>query len=144
LLSAEKLISDDALASPTAFHIHQSVEKSFKALLELYDYRVPKTHNLLSLLALLQEKGIGPESDIDTLAKIDQIYVDSRYPGDIGLVQTEHLLRKHYTTSLTEKSLKMQINKGHLKSVWLKTACAGNRKRRYNYPPGDFGVRILH
>jgi len=66
-----------------AFHSQQSIEKSFKALLEHHKKKIPKQHDLLRLKEL-----IGPEiaTDDDLLDTLNQLYVDSRYPGDLGLL----------------------------------------------------------
>jgi len=41
LLSARKLLEDAYLTQSAAFHIHQSVEKCFKALIENLNLRIP-------------------------------------------------------------------------------------------------------
>jgi HEPN domain-containing protein len=88
LRAAEKLSTDPSLTQPAAFHVHQCVDKTMKALLELHNVRIPRTHNLINLLALIVDFGLALTVDETSLAKIDQVYVESRYPGDIGLLPT--------------------------------------------------------
>lgn len=84
LAVVEEIIDNSFLTHMVAFHCHQSVEKSLKALLEFYNSDVPKKHDLL-LLQNLTNKYITPEH-IDTLEDLNELYIDSRYPGDMGLL----------------------------------------------------------
>jgi len=68
-----------------AFHCQQSVEKSFKAVLEEYDRLVPRTHDLIALRTLV-EKHIRVMVEPDLLNQMNDLYVDSRYPSDFGLL----------------------------------------------------------
>ncbi len=86
LLSAKKLLEDENLTQSVAFHCHQAVEKSFKALLENEDKRFTKTHDLQNLYGLIQKENIQLEIDEDALTQINDVYIDSRYPGDTGLI----------------------------------------------------------
>ncbi|GBD88737.1 HEPN domain protein [bacterium BMS3Abin03] len=86
LLSAEKLLYDENLIQSVTFHSHQTVEKSFKALLENKNIRIPKTHDLERLYGLILKERIKLKLDEDILAQINDVYVDSRYPGDAGLI----------------------------------------------------------
>ena len=87
LLSAKKLLEDELLTQSVAFHAHQAIEKSFKSVLENEGVRIPKTHVLEKLYGLIQEiKTNFYEVDEDTLTQINDVYIDSRYPGDVGLI----------------------------------------------------------
>ncbi len=80
-------MEDELLTPSVAFHAHQAVEKSFKAILESYGVRVPKTHDLEKLYGVIQEIGIEFNGvDEDLLSQINDVYVDSRYPSDVGLI----------------------------------------------------------
>ena len=63
LRSAEKLAEDELLTRAAAFHVHQSVEKSFKAILEYRQQRIPKVHNLVLLLELVRQLGVELHMD---------------------------------------------------------------------------------
>lgn len=80
----EKIYQDEILSHMVAFHAQQSIEKSFKAILEEHEIEFPKVHKLRKLQTMLP---VSFESIDDTLIKIlDELYIESRYPGDIGLL----------------------------------------------------------
>lgn len=84
ILVIKKIYNDEALSHMVAFHAQQSVEKSFKAILEEYEIEFPKIHKLRRLQTMLP---IVVDIEDDDLVKIlDELYIDSRYPGDIGLL----------------------------------------------------------
>ena len=91
LLSAEKLLKEEYLTPSSAFHTHQAIEKSFKAIFEEKEIRIPRIHDLERLYAQIQEAGIVLHNiDEDILLQVNEIYIDSRYPGDIGLMPYGH------------------------------------------------------
>ena len=101
LRAAEKLRDDEPLARATAFHAHQCAEKSIKAILELRGERVPKIHNLRVLMESIRALGLNPQVDEDVLDEINQIYIEARYPSDIGLLPggppTEEVVERFIT-----------------------------------------------
>jgi HEPN domain-containing protein len=87
LKTMEKLLDDEFLTCMVAFHAQQLAEKTFKALFEEKNVDVPKIHSLLTLwkrIAPLWEK--FPLLNEDTLHRLDQLYIDARYPGNLGLL----------------------------------------------------------
>jgi len=79
-----KIIDMVDLSHMIAFHSQQSIEKSFKALIEHKGLKVPKQHDLLKLQDMIRiELDFGNDSLLDTL---NELYIDSRYPGDMGLL----------------------------------------------------------
>jgi len=84
LLSAKKLAEESRLTNIVAFHCQQCIEKSFKALIEEQLGISVKSHDLIRL----NDKAniILPDDDITTLAIINEVYIDARYPGDMGLM----------------------------------------------------------
>jgi len=64
-----------------AIEIHQSMEKTFKAVLAYQGIRIPKTHDLLILSELCREELDLPEPLIDDLLVINDYYESQRYPG---------------------------------------------------------------
>ena len=56
-----------------------------KALLEAKNVHVPKTHNLLKLYAMIIDH-MKIDIDLILLQKINDLYIDSRYPGNLGLL----------------------------------------------------------
>ncbi|MDE0077074.1 MAG: HEPN domain-containing protein [Caldilineaceae bacterium] len=81
----EEILDNEELTNMVAFHCQQAVEKSFKAVLEEYDQLVPRTHDLITLRTLT-EKHIRVTVEPDILNQMNDLYVDSRYPSDFGLL----------------------------------------------------------
>jgi HEPN domain-containing protein len=69
----------------SAFHAQQAIEKSFKAIIEEFELGFIKTPSLEMLYNIVRDK-ITIESDQDQLIILDQLYIDSRYPGEMGLL----------------------------------------------------------
>ena len=83
--AAEKLLGSDHLTHIVSFHCQQAVEKSFKAILEQYAEKIEKTHNLEKLYTKVS-KYCDIDLDENLLLQIDELYIDSRYPADFGLL----------------------------------------------------------
>jgi len=86
LATIEEIIKDDFLTPISSFHAQQAVEKSLKAVLEYYEKEVPHIHNLKKLSELAKE--FIEIDNIEILLKLDSIYIDARYPGELGLLST--------------------------------------------------------
>ncbi len=84
LLLINEIINLDHLTHLVAFHSQQAIEKSLKAVLEEKADRVPKIHSLEKLMHEVK-KFINIEVDKDIILELDKLYIDSRYPGDLGL-----------------------------------------------------------
>ena len=82
------IITVDNLSTIAAFHTQQCIEKSFKALLELNNKKIPRTHDLIKLLKKIEEEKISIDMKIseEVLDQINQVYIDTRYPADFGLL----------------------------------------------------------
>jgi HEPN domain-containing protein len=85
LLLIQEIAAIENLTHLSAFHSQQSIEKSFKALIEEFDMGFIKTHSLEMLYNLVKDK-IAVPVDTDLLIILDQLYIDSRYPGEMGLL----------------------------------------------------------
>jgi HEPN domain-containing protein len=81
----EKIISDDHLTHMVAFHSQQAIEKSLKAVMEEYEIEQARIHNLERLLELVCDK-LKTDVDIVIIEKLDKLYIDARYPADLGLL----------------------------------------------------------
>ena len=82
----KKIGEEEYLTQAAAFHIHQFVEKSIKAILEYRNQKTPRIHNLVLLMELIRKLGVDPEADEDALEAINQVYIESRYPAGFGLL----------------------------------------------------------
>lgn len=64
------------------FHAQQCIEKYLKAILQLYNIRFEKIHDLLALFELCLPKVPSLELDRELLAYLTQFAVKFRYPGE--------------------------------------------------------------
>jgi len=83
LRSIEYILSDEFLTHIVAFHSQQAIEKYFQALIENESISVPKVHKLETLVSKIN---IDFEVNIAILETLDLLYIESRYPGDMGLL----------------------------------------------------------
>ncbi|RME57845.1 HEPN domain-containing protein [Candidatus Parcubacteria bacterium] len=81
----QHIITEEHLTSVVAFHAQQAIEKSFKAVVEEYKHEIGKTHNLIKLYEIAS-KYVSIDIDIDLLTTLNDLYIDSRYPGNLGLL----------------------------------------------------------
>jgi HEPN domain-containing protein len=85
LLAARRLAADPAIPGLSAFHAQQAIEKAFKAILVFKQNRLLRTHDLKRLLG--EVGGFTLSSDEqDTLEDLNALYIEARYPGDLGLL----------------------------------------------------------
>jgi len=86
LYAAEILLKDEyPLTNIVAFHCQQTIEKYLKAFLIEKEIPIVKTHDLIRLNGLINEvydSGI----DENKLMTINEVYIESRYPGELGLM----------------------------------------------------------
>jgi len=83
LLVIEGIIDNEFLTHMIAFHAQQSIEKSFKSLLQADDIKIPRIHKLQNLVSRVNVK---IEIDIEILKILDELYIESRYPSAFGLL----------------------------------------------------------
>ena len=85
LLLIEQIYQNEELTHLVAFHAQQAIEKTFKAVLEEFEASVPRIHSLETLLPKIQPK-FEFSANFDLLEDLDKLYIDARYPGDLGLL----------------------------------------------------------
>jgi HEPN domain-containing protein len=83
--SIDQIVGREDLTPVAAFHSQQCVEKCFKAVLEEHSQKVPKEHSTLKLYGLVRDL-IPLEADMEILTDLDDLYIESRYPGELGLL----------------------------------------------------------
>ena len=83
LRSIHYIINDAFLTHMVAFHAQQAIEKALKAVLENEENRIPKVHKLQNLI---NRVSIDIEFDESIIEILDELYIESRYPGDFGLL----------------------------------------------------------
>ncbi|MEA2072081.1 MAG: HEPN domain-containing protein [Campylobacterota bacterium] len=84
LILIGEIIDNNFLTHMVAFHSQQSLEKSFKAILEYHNEKVPKKHDLLLLKSKIED--YIQIDDENILEDLNELYIESRYPGELGLL----------------------------------------------------------
>lgn len=86
IMMVETVLSNPMLTGQVAFHGQQAIEKYFKAYLTEHNVAFPKIHDLLRLYSSVKEI---KDWNIDEamLEKVSDIYTESRYPSNIGLIK---------------------------------------------------------
>ena len=84
LIAMELMTGREEITNMVAFHAQQAIEKSFKAVVEEFNLGNIKTHQLESLYAKISPILTGLNETI--LAELDTVYIEARYPGDLGLM----------------------------------------------------------
>jgi len=84
LMSIEAILSNDFLTNIVAFHAQQSIEKSLKAIIENKKQKIPRVHSLRKLIELVDKR--NDEYDLELIKLLDSLYIESRYPTDLGLL----------------------------------------------------------
>ncbi len=79
------LLPDERLTGHVAFHAQQAIEKALKALIEENGDRVPKIHSLSKLLDNCSVY-LNFQFDEELIIALDSLYIESRYPGEFGLL----------------------------------------------------------
>ncbi len=85
LLAAEILLAQPELTNMVAFHAQQTVEKTLKAILEESEIAAVRTHSLTRLHSLISPH-VSISIDQDMLDRLEAVYIQSRYPGEMGLL----------------------------------------------------------
>ena len=80
-----EIIDNEHLTHMVAFHAHQCIEKCFKATLEHFEEEIGKIHDLRTLYKKVT-KHIKLDIDSDLIEKLSGLYIDARYPGELGLL----------------------------------------------------------
>jgi HEPN domain-containing protein len=85
LVTIENILGNSVLTNIVAFHSQQAIEKSVKAIIEEFGVAFIKTHNLQTLIMKIEE--IIPLNANDLIiSELDRLYIDARYPADLGLM----------------------------------------------------------
>ena len=86
LRSAEILLAA-GIFNMVCFHAQQCVEKTIKAVLAALRQPLPRSHNLIRLRQMAEEAlGYSVDIDAEVLRFLNDVYLDSRYPQELGLL----------------------------------------------------------
>lgn len=92
--AAQRLQGDESLFEATCFHYHQAAEKYLKAFLDSLNARVPRTHDLETLLGLCAESHPEFSRLADEALYLNPFYIAARYPVPGPLPASEERLKK--------------------------------------------------
>jgi HEPN domain-containing protein len=81
----DRIGRDEHLTHMIAFHAQQAVEKSLKAAIEEYGLGSVRVHNLERLFEIVKSS-MEIDADIHIVEMLDKLYIDARYPGNLGLL----------------------------------------------------------
>ena len=86
-LKSAKVLLAEGVYNIACFHAQQTVEKLFKAFIAACDQPIPRTHNLIRLNKICEDLcGDKLEFDNEKLIFLNDVYIDSRYPADFGVL----------------------------------------------------------
>ena len=85
ILTIEEIIDNELLTNIVAFHAQQAIEKTFKAVIEEKCITLPKIHDVIRLYNYIKVH-LEFKFDKELLREINEIYIDSRYPSEMGLL----------------------------------------------------------
>jgi len=118
LMNIEAILDNDFLTHIVAFHAQQAIEKALKAVIENRNERIPKVHSLRKLIEIMDE---DIEYDLELIKLLDSLYIESRYPTDMGLLPcgkpTLEDSREFYEFALKvfeDVCLKLGVNRSEL------------------------------
>lgn len=101
LLTARLLIRENHFTDSIAIEIHQSIEKSFKAVYAYLGITIPRTHSLMLLFNFVAEhvklNNINPEDII----VISDYYETDRYPGPKYSIPSRNEVEEHIVIAET-------------------------------------------
>jgi HEPN domain-containing protein len=81
----EEIKNKKHLTNMIAFHAQQAIEKSLKAIIDEFDLGFVKIHQIERLLEIVKEH-LEAKIDNEIVQMLDSLYIESRYPVDIGLL----------------------------------------------------------
>ena len=85
LMVIERILDAEYLTHMVALHAQQVIEKSIKAVMEENRIPVTRIHNLGTLFSRIWSH-ISADLDDDLSKTLDSLYIESRYPGELGLL----------------------------------------------------------
>ena len=94
--TARLLIRENHFTDSIAIELHQTIEKSFKAIYAYLGITIPRTHSLMLLFNFVEEhiqlKNINP----DDLITISDYYETDRYPGPKYSIPSRNEVEEHF------------------------------------------------
>ncbi len=85
-LQSAKVLLKEVIYNMVCFHSQQAAEKLFKSFIASYHEEIPRTHNLIRLHKICEDLYGKIEIDSEILIFLNDVYIDSRYPADFGVL----------------------------------------------------------
>ena len=86
-LKSAQVLLKEKIYNMVCFHSQQVAEKLFKSLIASYKKEIPRTHNLIRLHNICEDMYEDKlEIDNEALIFLNDVYIDSRYPADFGIL----------------------------------------------------------
>jgi len=86
-LKSSEVLLEAKIYAMVCFHAQQAIEKGLKALLAAASLPIPRIHNLIRLRRMVEDSlGTSLEIDDEAIMFLNDIYLDSRYPTDFGVL----------------------------------------------------------
>ena len=85
-LQSSKVLLQEGIYNMVCFHSQQAAEKLFKSFIASYHEEIPRTHNLIRLHKICEDLYGKLEIDSEILIFLTDVYIDSRYPADFGVL----------------------------------------------------------
>ena len=82
-------VSEEIYFEDLCFDCHQAIEKSLKSLCIMKKIMFPWTHNISTLVSLLENNGIKATDDVKKAEKLTDFALSFRYPGEEPLATEE-------------------------------------------------------
>lgn len=81
LKTAEYLYEANHYEDIIGIELQQNIEKALKSSLAYHNIRIPKSHDLIEIFAMVKDFISFEEHEIDLLDKATDYYIENRYPS---------------------------------------------------------------
>ncbi|TSA32722.1 MAG: HEPN domain-containing protein [Porphyromonadaceae bacterium] len=96
LETARVLLRENHYTDSIAIEIHQTIEKSFKAVYAYFGISIPRTHTLTVLFNFVSEKIPFDNIDIEDIITISDYYETDRYPGPRYILPSREEVERYF------------------------------------------------
>jgi HEPN domain-containing protein len=94
--TARLLIRENHFTDSIAIEVHQTIEKSFKAIYAYLGITIPRTHSLMLLFNFIREHIQIKDINSEDLIAISDYYETDRYPGPKYTTPSRNEVEEHF------------------------------------------------
>jgi len=94
--TARLLIRENHFTDSIAIEVHQTIEKSFKAIYAYLGPTIPRTHSLMLLFNFIREHIQIKDLNSEDLIAISDYYETDRYPGPKYTTPSRNEVEEHF------------------------------------------------